>query len=69
VAKFKDGLASLTKREKEIVDLVYEGFTNMNIGHDLGISIKTVELHRSKAVKKLGVRTIPALIKLMAACR
>jgi len=69
VAKFKEGLASLTKREKEIVDLVYEGLTNMNIGHDLGISIKTVELHRSKAVKKLGVRTIPALIKLMAVCR
>ncbi|MEE9335100.1 MAG: response regulator [Granulosicoccaceae bacterium] len=69
VAKFKESMATLTIREKQIIDLVYEGLTNMNIGHELNISVKTVELHRSRAVNKLDARTIPALVKLMAVCR
>jgi len=66
---FKKKVADLSDREQQIIELVLEGHTNMNIGHELNISIKTVELHRSRAVKKLGVRTFPQLVKMMVACR
>jgi len=66
---FRDRMATLTPRETEIIDKVVEGNTNMVIGFDLNISIKTVELHRSRATKKLGTRSVPELVKLVMACR
>jgi len=69
VEVFKQKLATLTGREKQIIELVLAGETNMNIGLDLNISVKTVEHHRGRAVKKLGVRTHPQLFKMMMACR
>ncbi len=69
IDQFKKKVGDLSDRERQILELVLEGQTNMNIGHELNISIKTVELHRSRAVKKLGVRTFPQLVKMMVACR
>jgi len=69
VEKFKRKLETLTKREKRIIELVLAGDTNANIGLELDISVKTVEAHRGRAVKKLGVRTHPQLFKMMMACR
>ena len=69
VEQFREKLEMLTKREREILELVLAGETNLNIGFELNISVKTVELHRGRAVKKLGVRTHPQLFKMMLACR
>jgi len=69
VNQFKDKLDSLTKRERQILELVLAGETNYNVSVELNISIKTVELHRGRAVKKLGVRTHPQLFQMMMACR
>ena len=69
IEDYKARLATLTKREAQILDKVVEGDTNMNIGFDLDISIKTVELHRSRAIKKLGTRSIAETVKLVMACR
>lgn len=69
VEKFKQNLDSLTKRERRIIELVLAGETNMDIGHSLNLSVKTVEHHRARAVKKLGVRTYPQVFKMMMACR
>ena len=58
-------LDRLSQREKEVIDLVYSGQTNKSIGIRLGISIKTVEKHRGKAMKKMEVTSLAELIRLM----
>lgn len=56
-------LAKLTERETEILDLVYEGFTNKAIGIRSEISEKTVEKHRSNIMQKLGIRNAASLVR------
>jgi len=58
-------LDRLSMRERQVVDLVYEGETNKSIGIRLGISIKTVEKHRGKAMRKMEVSSLAELIRLM----
>jgi FixJ family two-component response regulator len=58
-------LARLSEREREVIQLVYEGATNKGIGIQLGISIKTVEKHRGKAMKKMQVLSLASLVRLM----
>jgi len=55
---------SLTERERQIFQLVTDGNANKSIAGDLGISERTVEVHRSSAIKKLNVRTLADLIRL-----
>jgi len=66
---FRQRTNTLTRREAEVINKVVEGNTNMVIGVHLNISVKTVELHRSRATKKLGVRSVPQLVKMVLACR
>ena len=49
--------AELTNRERDIARLVAEGLTNRLIGERLSIAVRTVEVHRASALRKLGVRT------------
>ncbi len=58
-------LGRLSEREREVIQLVYEGATNKSIGIRLGISIKTVEKHRGKGMKKMHVSCLANLIRLM----
>jgi two-component system, LuxR family, response regulator FixJ len=55
----------LSSREKDVLRLVYDGATNKSIGIRLNISIKTVEKHRGRGMKKMGVGSLAALIRLM----
>lgn len=55
----------LSNRERQIVDQVYVGQTNKSIAITLGISIKTVEKHRGKAMKKMCVFSLAELIRLI----
>lgn len=57
--------ARLSDREREVIQLVYEGATNKAIGIQLGISVKTVEKHRGKAMKKMHVLSLAGLVRLM----
>src|SRR5262245_8791974 len=50
-------VSSLTRREREILDLLAEGLTMKQIGRRLGISPRTVETHVAKLYRKLAVRT------------
>lgn len=52
-----DGLVSLTRREREVLDLVVAGSTNRQIGTALYISTKTASVHVSRILAKLGVLT------------
>jgi len=63
-ARHADALAQLTPRERQVLELVVAGKLNKTIADALGISIKTVELHRSNMMSKLGVRNVPDLVKL-----
>lgn len=53
----------LTKREKEILELISEGLSNKEIADQLCISLRTVETHRFNIVQKLDVKNTAALIK------
>ncbi len=53
----------LTKRERQILKYVLEGYTNQNIAKELFISTRTVETHRANLMNKLNVNNTAALIK------
>ena len=58
-------LDALTRREHEILDLVASGKTNKVIAANLEISVRTVELHRARGMRKIGVRSVAELVRLM----
>jgi DNA-binding NarL/FixJ family response regulator len=53
----------LTPREREIIQLLAEGHRNKKIAQMLGISIKTVETHRTALMRKIGVKSIVDLVR------
>lgn len=59
-----DRLARLTEREREVLDLVAAGRTSKEIGEQLGISSRTVEVYRSRLMDKLQVGSLPELVRL-----
>jgi DNA-binding CsgD family transcriptional regulator len=59
----KSGLPVLSKREKEILKLIAEGFTNIEISKNLFISIDTVDTHRKNLHTKLNVKNTAMLIR------
>ncbi|MBX6317319.1 response regulator transcription factor [Pigmentiphaga sp.] len=52
----------LTPREREVMDLLIEGRANKVIADRLGISIRTVEVHRARVLAKLGARNAVELV-------
>jgi two-component system, LuxR family, response regulator FixJ len=57
-------LTTLTSRERQVLDLAVEGMLNKVIADRLGISIKTVELHRSRVMAKMKAKSIAQLVQL-----
>jgi two-component system response regulator FixJ len=55
---------SLTARERQVMDLVVDGAANKVIAIDLGLSERTVEIHRAKVMEKMGSRSVAHLVKL-----
>ncbi len=58
-----DDLERLTPREREVLQLVAEGFTNREIGERIGIAAKTVDVHRTSLMKKLDLHSAAALTR------
>jgi DNA-binding NarL/FixJ family response regulator len=54
---------SITRRELEILHLIFDGNTNSQIARHLGISVKTVEKHRQNLMKKLSVHDTASLVR------
>ena len=54
---------SLTSREQEILERIWAGFKNKEIGQRLKISVKTVEAHRANMMKKMRVSNTAQLLK------
>jgi two-component system, LuxR family, response regulator DctR len=58
-------LAELTEREREVMDLVVEGRANKQIADALGISVRTVEVHRARVFDKMSVGSAVELANLL----
>ncbi len=56
-------LATLTEREREVLQRVIEGRPNKIIASELDISMKTVEFHRAKVMEKMGVTSVAELVQ------
>jgi two-component system response regulator FixJ len=58
-------ISLLTRRERQIMDLLVLGKTNKTIAYELGISQKTVDFHRANVLHKAGVDSVVDLVRLM----
>lgn len=58
-------LGSLTAREREVMDLLIHGNLNKQIADILGLSEKTVKIHRARVMNKMQVRSIAVLVSLL----
>lgn len=65
-AQLDKRLASLTKRERQVFDLVVAGKANKTIAQELSLSTRTVEVHRRHMMEKMDVRTMAELLALFA---
>lgn len=61
----RDPWSRLTDREREVVHLVGEGANHADVGLRLGISGRTVEVHRSNAMRKLGLESTTELVRFL----
>ena len=58
--------AGLTARERDVARRIGEGAANKVVAADLGISVRTVELHRARILSKVGVRSVAQLARMLA---
>jgi FixJ family two-component response regulator/PAS domain-containing protein len=63
VSRHADRLVRLSPREREVLTGLVRGGTNKSIARDLGISSRTVELHRSHLMERMNVRTLAGLLQ------
>jgi DNA-binding NarL/FixJ family response regulator len=64
----KGELERLTPREREVLQLVAEGYTNREISSVLGCALKTVDAHRQSLMRKLDVHDAQAVTRLAVRC-
>jgi two-component system, LuxR family, response regulator FixJ len=60
-------LASLTPREREVLDHLVAGKPNKTIAYDLGTSPRTVEVQRARVMEKMGARSLAELVRMVVA--
>lgn len=63
------GLTALTPREREVMSLLVDGRQSKEIAHELGISRRTVDIHRGRLMRKMRARSIVDLIRMAIAAR
>jgi FixJ family two-component response regulator len=64
LGQLKTRIASLSARERQVMDHVIAGRLNKQIAGDLGIAEKTVKVHRGRVMSKIGVRSLAQLVHL-----
>lgn len=62
---YEHGVSRLTPRERQVLQLISSGQSNKEAGRALGISPRTVEVHRSRLMEKLGVRNTAELMRIV----
>lgn len=58
-----DPYNKLTTRERQVLQLIAEGKTNRSIAEELGLAVKTIDTHRSRLMRKLGIHDQTSLVK------
>ena len=58
-------IATLTPREEEVMAMIADGKANKVVALDLEISQRTVEIHRSRVMEKMGVRSLAHLVRML----
>ncbi len=66
-ATLRARLDSLSERERQVLSAVVAGLPNKTIGFDLGISPRTVEVHRANIMSKMQARNLPELVRMSIA--
>jgi two-component system response regulator FixJ len=61
--------ASLTEREREVMQYVVAGMSNRALADQLGVSDRTIEVHRARGMKKMGAESLPDLVRKYALCQ
>jgi FixJ family two-component response regulator len=67
LAELRAKFASLTQRERQVIELVATGRMNKQVAAEMGIAEITVKIYRGKAVRKMGARSVAELVKMAQA--
>jgi two-component system response regulator NreC len=62
----RDSLLSLTRREREVLELLALGYTNAEVAAALGVALRTVETHRTHVTQRLGLRSRADLVRFVS---
>jgi FixJ family two-component response regulator len=64
-----DAVESLTPREREVMEKIVDGAPNKAVAYDLSVSERTVEIHRSRAMKKMRAESLAELVQMVMRVR
>ncbi|MET0313614.1 MAG: response regulator [Hansschlegelia sp.] len=64
-ADLNERYATLSQREKQVMGFVAAGLLNKQVAGELGLSEVTVKIHRGKAMRKMGAKTLPDLVRMV----
>jgi two-component system response regulator FixJ len=66
IAEIRKRHASLTTREREVMQHIVAGMSNRRLAERLGLSDRTIEVHRYRIMKKMGAESLPDLVRKYA---
>jgi FixJ family two-component response regulator len=64
-----DRFQNLSPREKQVMKHIVDGFSNRDLAERLNISMRTIEVHRSRVMTKMGADTLPDLVRFAKLCQ
>ena len=64
-ARIRTHLESLTEREREVLDHMVLGKQNKEVAQDLGVSPRTIEIHRARVMEKMDAQSVAELVRMM----
>ena len=67
LSELKERYEKLTPRERQVFSLVTSGMLNKQSASELGISEKTIKVHRARVFQKMGARSLPDLVRMAGA--